>query len=771
MLQGILNRSTALSAEHPRLVIGVTIAATIALAAQFPKVVIDTDPKHMLPVTSPVRQYNDQVERHFALHPDVIAVGIVNERGIVNRETLSRIAELTRAIQKMPGVVSRDVTSFTTIDDVAAVGGDLVVRPVLGRIPERDEELSAFRRALLDNPLFVNRIVSPDGTATAIYVPLEPGANGKRVADEIRRRVAGKPGDERYFVAGDPVARDTFGAEMFRQMALYSPIAGIVMAVALWMMFRSVSLVMASMAVAMVSITSSLGLLIGLGYPIHIMSSMSPVFLMAIATDSVHIFNEFAFRYSEVRDKRQAVLDTMTAVATPVFYSDVTTAVGFAALATATIVPVKIFGLVVGFGTLVILLTSFTLVPAILVLIREDRIPRVGAVTLHSTESATGAVQSRLGELCLRHAGAFALGGGACLAVAGVGLARIEVNNNMLHWFRPGSEVRTADRVLNARLGGTSTAYLVIDGGAADAMKGPAMLRGIDALQRELERDPRVGKTFSVSDYVKRINRVLHGDDPAFDRIPDSAEEIGQYLFLFGMSAKPRDLDNVVDYPFRRANLVLQLKSWDAGVMRDVIRRADRHLAMHPLPGDATFRPAGIAYFNLVWNDEVLWGMLESFSVGLVLVLLLLVAQTRSVAWGVLAFFPLIFTIAVIYGVVGLVGKDFDMPVAVLSTLSLGLAVDFAIHFIERFREHHRQHPDLRGALVWTVARPGKGIFLNAILFALGFAVMIFADLTPYITVGVLMAAIMLLSALTSVVYLPGMIHLCRRLLLKEAPA
>ena len=234
---------------------GVTIAVTVALAAQFPKVVIDTDPKHMLPVTSPVRQYNDQVERDFALHPDVIAVGIVNERGIVNRETLSRVIELTRAIQKMPGVVSRDVTSFTTIDDVTVVGSDLVVRPLLDRIPE------------------------------------------------------------------------------------------------------------------------------------------------------------------------------------------------------------------------------------------SDRL-------------------SRLGELCLRRAKVIAVGGGACLAVAGVGLARIQVNNNMIHWFRPESEVRTADRVLNARLGGTSTAYLVIDGGTADAMKAPAMLRGIGALQRELERDPRVGKTFSVSDYVKRINRI-----------------------------------------------------------------------------------------------------------------------------------------------------------------------------------------------------------------------------------------------------------------------
>ncbi len=752
-----LNRLAAISLSHPWRVIGLTILVTLAFAVQFPKIAIDTDPKHMLPATSPVRQYNDQVEKDFALHADVLVLGIVNERGIVNGKTLSRIRDLTGEIQKMPGVISRDVVSFSTIDDMTAEGNDLAVRRLLGRAPQSELDLEALRKHLLENPLFVNRIISPDATATAVYVPIEPTANGKDIADKIRALLPKSPGDDRYYLAGDPVARDTFGAEMFRQMGILSPIAGLVMAVTLWLMFRSVPLVVANMAVAMVSIIWSMGLLIGLGYPVHIMSSMSPVFLMAIATDSVHIFNEFAFRFAEVGDKRRAVLETMGAVGRPVFYSDVTTAAGFASLATATIVPVKIFGLVVAFGTLVILLMSFTLVPAILALLREDRIPKA-AHRPHMDEPMGPSGLAGFGEFCVRHAKAIAIIGGVMLVVALIGLSHIKVNNNMVHWFKPDSDVRTADRVLNAHLGGASTGYLIVQGLAEDAIKDPAMLRGIEGLQRELEQDPRVGKTFSVVDYVKRINRVLHQDDPAFDRIPDSSEQVGQYLFLFGTSAKASDLDNVVDYPFQKANVFLQLKSWDADVMADVIQRTQTYLAAHPLPGGAIVRPAGIAYFNLVWSNEVLWGMIESFLVGLIMVLVLLVVQLRSLLWGILAYLPLLFTITVIYGVVGLIGKDFDMPVAVLSTLSLGLAIDFAIHFVGRFRQRYQEHPHLRETLAWTVARPGKGIFLNAILFAVGFAVMVFADLTPYITVGVFMAAIMLLSSVATLLYLPTLV-------------
>jgi predicted RND superfamily exporter protein len=168
----------------------------------------------------------------------------------------------------------------------------------------------------------------------------------------------------------------------------------------------------------------------------------------------------------------------------------------------------------------------------------------------------------------------------------------------------------------------------------------------------------------------------------------------------------------------------------------------------------------------MVWNHEVLWGMVSSFLWGLILVLILLIFQTRSFLWGILSFLPLLFTIALIYGVVGLIGKDFDMPVAVLSTLSLGMAIDFAIHFVGRFHQRYKEDPRLKEALIWTVARPGKGIFLNAILSALGFAVMAFAALTPYITVGVFMAAIMVLSSVMSVIYLPALIQLGHRKLI-----
>ena len=311
-------------------------------------------------------------------------------------------------------------------------------------------------------------------------------------------------------------------------------------------------------------------------------------------------------------------------------------------------------------------------------------------------------------------------------------------------------------------------------------------------LQRHIEKLSVVGKTTSVVDYVKRINLVLHDDEPQYDSVPDSKAAIGQYLFLFSMSAKPADLDNVIDYQAAKANIWVQLKTWDAQAMRNVIAAVNEYKKANPMPME--LKPAGTAYFNLVWDEEVLWDMVKGFAIALIVVFVILRFNFHSFRWAFVSYIPLVFTIILIYGVIGFMGKDFDMPISVLSTLSLGMAVDFAIHFISRFKQHLKesqqtppQPPLSKGgieegvnselptpnsslitdALLWTAARPGKGIMRNAVLFASAFSVMLFAPLTPYITVGAFIVSMMLLSAVMTILYIPALITLLQGWLFK----
>ena len=753
-----------LSIRRPKLVLVAAAILTLLFATQFPRVRTDTNPKHMLPDTSDVRVWNDQVDRTFALYEDTIVVGVENDAGVLNRETLGRIARVTDEIVGLEGVAARDVNAFPTITNVTAEAGTLKVGPLLPAAPKSDAEVEELRRALFGNPLFIDRIISKDGRTTAIYVPLEKGANGAEVAGRIRAILAKEKGPERYYIAGDPVARDTFGAEMFKLMAIFSPIAGMIMFAAIQFMFRSLLLSAAMMAVAMVAIIWSMGLLIGAGFPVHIMSSMAPVFLMAIATDSIHIFNEFYFRYRERGDKLVAIRETMAAVSRPVRYTALATALGFAVLLFMNIVPVKVFGALVAFGTVVLRLLSFSFIPAVLTFVREEKL---SAAAEDAAGDRTARALGRLGAFGAARPGLTVAVAAALVAISVWGTSQIHVNNNLVAWFKTSSDIRVADTVMNRALGGTSLGYLVIQSDDADFMKRPEAVRWIEGLQRHLEALPVVGKTFSVADYVKRINRVLHDDDAKYDAVPEAKDSIGQYLFLFSMSAKPSDLDNVVDPGFRKANLWVQLKTWDADAMRRVIAAAQDYHKTHVLP--VAVKPAGIAYFNLVWNDAVLGDMVRGFTIALLVVFAILVFNFRSVKWALVGYVPLLFTILLIYGVVGFAGKDFDMPLSVLSTLSLGMAVDFAIHFVSRFRQRLAEAgaADVAGALQWTAARPGKGIVRNAVLFAAAFSVMLFAPLTPYVAVGAFIVAMMTLSALFTLLLLPALVMLGRRWLIK----
>src|SRR3989344_1852343 len=299
------------SVEHPKLIILLTLLVTCLFLWQFPKIKIDTDHKHMLPTSSPVRVYNDEVDRLFSLHADTIVVGISNKEGIINPATLKKIDLITQSILKIKGVVAQDVLGLSTVNDVIVKEDGLQVRPVLDKTPETNDELRTIEKILYDNPMLVDRFIAKDGKTAAIYIPIEPTANGKAIADLIRAIVKAAGPPEEYYLAGGPIARDTFGSQMFMQVGLFSPVSGMVMCIALFFMFRNYTLVFTNMGVAMISIFWSFGLLIGMGFPVHIMSSMMPVFLMAISTDTVHIFNEFYFRFREVQDKRKAVIETM----------------------------------------------------------------------------------------------------------------------------------------------------------------------------------------------------------------------------------------------------------------------------------------------------------------------------------------------------------------------------------------------------------------------------------------------------------------------------
>ena len=267
-----------------------------------------------------------------------------------------------------------------------------------------------------------------------------------------------------------------------------------------------------------------------------------------------------------------------------------------------------------------------------------------------------------------------------------------------------------------------------------------------------------VGKSNSVSDLVKKVHKELFESNPGHYTIPDTIGGVAQTLISFQNSHKPDDLYQLVTPDYQKANIWVQLQNGDNKVMEAVVLETKKYMVGHPPPVQLSYKWAGLTYLNVVWQDKMVSGMRNAFLSSFVIVFVMMVILFRSPSWGLLAMIPLTMTIGWIYGIIGFVGKEYDMPVAVLSSLTLGLAVDFAIHFLERSRATYNKTGSWAKAITVMFEEPSRAITRNVIVIAIGFTPLLLAPLVPYKTVGVFLASIMAISGLGTMLILPALV-------------
>ncbi len=861
------------SVKHYKLIATVVVLFTLLLALLIPRIRVDTDPENMLSEDEAVRVFHNQTKEQFSLS-DIVVLGIVNNKnpnGVFNPDSLSKIYELTEFAKTLSwpdeekpdeqiGVIEVDLLGPSTVDHIGQGGpGEVVFEWLMKKPPATEAEALEIRDKAMSNPLLKGTLVSEDGKAVCLYLPLTSKDLSYRVYSKLQEKITTFKGDEQYHITGLPVAEDTFGVEMFIQMAISAPLAMVVIFLLMLIFFRKLVLVISPMIVAIVSVISTMGLLIGLGYPVHIMSSMIPIFLMPIAVvDSVHILSEFFDRYTAQKGRKNTILEVMDNLFTPMLYTSLTSAAGFASLALTPIPPVQVFGIFVAVGIMIAWVCTITFVPAYVMMIKEKALENFGHEALHvEKQSRLGKLLNLGGRLTYNKAKPILLMILIITAVAVYGITQIEINDNPVKWFSKNHPIRRADIELNKHFGGTYMAYLVLEGPEeqkveheyldglrkrlletagrltdefpeaqavaaqmeklllanasedatkeqfldklaelanekadtaddelADAwfeiaeffdleterlkiFKQPETLRYISRLQKYLQDTGLVGKSNSITDVVKKVYQELTDGKEENFKIPQSPGAVAQCLLQFQSSHNPEDLWHLVTYDYMKANIWIQLTSGDNKDMEKVVKEVDKYFTANPPPVTLKHNWAGLTYINTVWQNKMVLGMLQSFLGSFIIVFIMMTILFRSPLWGIICMIPLTITIAVIYGIIGLVGKDYDMPVAILSALTLGIAVDFSIHFLERARASFAETNSWQSSARVMFGEPARAISRNVLVIAIGFLPLLAAPLVPYKTVGIFLCAIMALSGAITLLALPSIIRLAEKVLFK----
>ena len=801
------------------LVIAAVLGVTVAAVMQLQYLRFESDAESMIPPNDPVLHYNDVVEERFGML-DLIIVGVLNdnpqENGVFNPRTLGIVKEFSEKIALLPGIKAvrdEDVTSVATMDNITGTSDGMAVDPFMEEPPRSAAALAALQNALFDNAMFVDWVVSRDSTGLLIMARMESSegtlegvarraAIYRTIRDMIREKeAAGVP--EQFHIAGRGAMEVTFSEDARGDMELFMPLVlGIVLGT-LYLTYRSLRGVLLPLAVVIISVIWSMGLMAWVEVPMYFVSTMMPVTLMAIGVAyGIHILSRY---YDEILsqpepDAHAAVLAAMGEMWKPVVFTALTTAAGFLSFLTAAMVPIRYFGLFTSVGVLAAMVVSLTFFPAVLSLLS----PRAGRGLRRQMKrggdlAATGWAARTLSSLgrgvARRPLLVWSIAVGSML-VCLLGLQRLSVDSSWIDVFHQQSPIRIGDEVLREKFQGTLPVYVAIEGHEPDLLKDPVLLRKLDRLQAEVEQDPIVGGSLSIAEFIKRMNRVMNEDRKEMEVIPDSRDLIAQYLLLYSFSGDPDDFDEVVDYDYQHANVSFFLRSDHSSDIERVIDRiqdfvvrefgaeengADGQAGEHdPLTVQfgrwlAGITPtvigwetksgfwigfAGQGYMSNRFSELVVSGQLTSLVTSLLAVFLLTTCMFRSVVAGLINIIPISAVMVFSFGLMGLLGIPLEVGKSMTASMVIGIGIDYTIHFLNKYQLKTKDGLiDPEQITVATMATSGKAIFFNAAVVIGGFLVFLTSNFKPNFYLGAMMALNMGACLLASMTLLPAILN------------
>jgi len=710
---------------------------------------METNLDKYMPQDHPAFIYSDKAESWFNIQ-DGIIIAVENKNGIYNTETLDTLKQLTRRFQKFDEIEKDDVTSLYTADNIVGNEDGMDVKRFFKRVPKTEEKLKKLQESVRVNEMIFGRLVSENEQVTVIIAEIGDDVFTPEFYDEILEVAKmSETNDIKIHVAGRPIVEGEMALLGPADMKKMVPIVILVILVVLFITLRSFKGTMITLGVVFLSTIWAFGLMATVGIPIYAVSTMIPVMLIAIGVaDGIHLYSHLHtfVDHNPQAGKLEATKDMLKHLWKPVVMTSVTTAVGFISLLTSEVYPVKYFGIFTAFGVMMAMVFSLVFLPAGIMIFGLPK-----AKKINHSEDKEGHSHSKLANNfaggVIKHKYVSIIGAALIVAASIVGMQKMWINSSFLDKFEKDSDIVLTDKFINENFGGTSSLNLILDAeGKKDVFKEPAVLKLVDKMQKDVDEQLAVvGNTFSLADYINRMNKVMNADKEEFNTIPDSKNMIAQYLLLYEMSGDPENLNKVVDYDYEKLNITFQLKKDDSKAINSALD------IIHTYEDDfnkmgITMNYAGSGYKGLVFTDLILEGQIKSMVLSLLLIIVLISLMFKNFKIGLISSVPIIITAVISFGIMGFLGIPLSTTTALLSSIAIGIGIDYAVHFLEQYRTNAATTDNKMVAAQKTMAHSGKAIIFNAIVVIAGFLVLLFSVFPPNRELGALVSLNMFTS-------------------------
>jgi len=706
-----------------------------------------------------------------------------------------------------------DITSLINVSYLQASDDALVSRQFVGeRIPQTVAESDAYRRQALAHPDYPLLYVSNDSQYAGIVIrtdfktvlidkqldaqlaEMELGnfdvvdidiSTETSSSSEIKKYEAVEMGDYaevvravntiinkpeysnvlEYYPVGVPSINAYVWDNFMGQVNMVMTLTFIITLLMLWFLFRSLSAVIWPIIIVVIASILTVAIFGWLGLKMNLMVNVTVLLILVVGVaDSVHILSGYLYFRNQGEAHQEAMRSTFEKSGLAVFLTSLTTAVGMLALLVVPLVPIQNFGLSAAIGVFLAFVLSVFVLPLMLDLWAPfSKKKQKNSQEYGSKHHLIQAMLQKVEHLSHQRPGLNILVFAIITVIFAVGVFRVEVDSNPASIFVEGNVIRTAINLVDDKMGGTQNMEIMIDAGVEGALQDPAVLKAMDEIQNFLEQEVEgVVLTQSLANIVKDSNKSLNGGREEFYFIPDDPRVLQQTLFLYN-DTNPTDRRRVVSDDYRQAHITVNMKSNGSKkyvVGLDIIRKEI----------DQRFSPLKVQYPNLDVSvtggvtifatliDYISWSQIQGFGFALLAISFILFFLFASFRIGMIALFPNIFPLIIVFGTMGYLNIPLDVDTLIVAPLMIGIVVDDTIHFLTHYREEVLKHGDTHRAIIKAFREVGQAITFTSIILAAAFFTFVLLDHQGMKHFGMLSAVAIITALIAELFLLPALL-------------
>ncbi|MCH7908546.1 MAG: MMPL family transporter [Candidatus Hydrogenedentes bacterium] len=670
---------------------------------------------------NPHLQAMEQLEETYSKEENILFLLAPEGGDVFDPRVLHAVEELSEDAWQI-AYCSR-VDSITNFQNSYADGDDIVVEDMVSDpLDLSPAELVAIRETVLSEPLLVDKVVSGKGHVTVVNVTLElpgiqggertqPIADARELADTFHERYP----DIKVVLVGGTVTSIAFTEYTFQDLKTLTPLMYLIVFTLIAITLRSVAATLASIVVIVLSVGTALGMAGWTGLHFTATTSAMPTIVMTLAVaDSIHVLVIMLSEMRKGKSKHDALIESIRVNMNPVFVTSLTTCIGLMTMNFSSVPPLRDFGNMTMMGVLAAYLYSMTLLPALISILPVRVRPRAG-------EESMG----RLADFVILRRRPLLWGFIAATVLFGVFAMRNEFRNDWINWFDESTEFRQDIAFMREHLSGVNAIEFSIPSGEPSGIANPEYLTRLDAFAGWLRAQPEVDQVSTLTDIIKRLNKNMHGDDPAYYAIPENRELAAQYLLLYEMSLPyGQDLNNQINLDKSASRVQVITDNMDSVDNNEFRERCEQWWRDHAPEKMWTHGTGNGVMFASIATTTIR-SMVFGTPIALLFVSLTLIVAFRSLKIGLLSVIPNLVPLILAYGLWGLVVGRVNFGVACVAGLSIGIVVDDTVHFLSKYLRARREHAlNAEDAVRYAFNSVGRAMWITSLILILGFSIL-----------------------------------------------